>query len=206
MLIKLISLLLLTSFLASCASYRSLPLESMSSRTYDVSQALDSSQLVVVAKKLSVAESKKYLDRDVIKKGYSPVQLYIDNPTNHSYLFSLSRISLPVAKPEAVASLVHTSTVGRVVGYGTAAFLVPFLFLPFGVCAIVDGIKSSDANKELDRDFQEKSAKNEIVQRYDSFNRILFIRSSDYTSSLRMTLIDQETLTPKTIDVLISDS
>lgn len=196
----------LISFLTSCASYKAQPLESMASRVYDVSKPKDSSELLVVAKKLSLKESKQYFDRDIFKAGYYPVQLYIENRTDKSYIFSLNRINLPVASSETVAPLVHTSTVARAVSYGAAAIFIAPLFVPFGICAIVDGIKSSEANQALDIDFREKSAKDQVIGKYSHFNKVLFISSSDYSQLLSITLLEAGSLEPKTIDVLISES
>lgn len=196
----------LISFLTSCASYKAQPLESMGSRVYDVSKPKDSSELLVVAKKLSVKESKRYFDRNIFKAGYYPVQVYIENSSDKSYVFSLNRINLPVASSEMVAPLVHTSTVARAVSYSAAAIFIAPLFVPFGICAIVDGIKSSEANQALDIDFREKSAKDQVIGKYSHFNKVLFIPSSDYSQLLSITLLEEGSLEPKTIDVLISDS
>ncbi|MCX6987286.1 MAG: hypothetical protein NT065_03925 [Chlamydiae bacterium] len=196
---------ILISFLTSCASYKAQPLESIGSRVYDVSKPKDSSELLVVAKKLSLKESKQYFDRNIFKAGYYPVQLYIENSSDKSYVFSLNRINLPVASSEMVAPLVHTSTVARAVGYGTAAIFIAPLFVPFGICAIVDGIKSSEANQALDIDFREKSAKDQVIGKYSHFNKVLFIPSSDYSQLLSITLLEAGSLETKTLDVIISE-
>lgn len=199
---KLVFLYAASLFLAGCASYNALPLNSLSSEVVDVKKSSDRPSITVAAKKLTQSECMKYFDRDVIRKGYLPIQLYIQNDTNSSYAFSLNRISLATARPKEVAEKVHTSTVGRAVGYGTGA-----LFLwPLAIPAVVDGVKSAQANEALDADFEAKAARDQIIPMHSYFNRVLFVPVNEYAGSFTITLIDVETHTPKTITVSVSGS
>lgn len=189
-------------FLASCASYNALPLNTLSSEEIDVKKPSQHPSITITAKKLSPAECMKYFDRDVIKKGYLPIQLYIQNDTNSSYAFSLNRISLATARPEEVAEKVHTSTVGRAVGYGTGALF----FWPLAIPAVVDGVKSSQANESLDADFEAKAARDQIISMHSYFNRVLFVPVNEYTNSFTLTLIDVQTHASKTITVSVNGS
>jgi hypothetical protein len=104
----------------------------------------------VAAKAFDKMDCKRYLDRDVIKKGYQPVQLFIQNNSDKNYLLSLNRLSLPYVRPEEVARTVHTSTMGRILGYGIPGIVIAW---PLIIPAVVDGVKSSEANEALDKDF-----------------------------------------------------
>jgi len=189
-------------FLTGCASYNALPLNSMSSQVVNVSEPSNRANLVVAAKKLSRAECLKYFDRDVIKEGYQPIQLYIQNDTNDSYIFSLSRISLSTARPEEVADRVHTSTVARATLYGAGALIL----WPLAIPAVIDGVKSAQANEALDADFDAKVAKDQVITKHSNFNKVLFVPRNEVDGSFTITLLDAETHAPKTIKVLVTAS
>ena len=193
--IKLTSLILGTSFLTSCANYKAASLSNLSSEI--ISTSSESSEKVTFASKaFNKADCKKYLDRDVIKHGYQPVQIYIHNNTNKSYLFSPNRISLPSARAEEVAEKVHTSTAGRATGYGVGS-----LFLwPLAIPAIIDGVKSSNANEALDNDFACKTAREQIIFPYSRLNMLIFVPKEAYQNTFSITLIDEETQKPKILN------
>src|SRR5579885_1261634 len=88
-----------------CASYNAAPLSHL---TPDMIQSSPSKseEVVIVAKAFDKADCKKYLDRDVLEKGYQPIQLYIQNNSEKKYVFSLNRISQAFARPEEVAEKV----------------------------------------------------------------------------------------------------
>ncbi len=114
-------------------------------------------------------------------------------------MFSLNRISLSAARPEEVAEKVHTSTVGRAAGYGVGA-----LFLwPLAIPAIVDGIKSSDANDALDNDFSAKVAHDQVIFRHSHFNKIIFVPVNEYQPAFKVTLIEQDSNKPKIFNVTV---
>jgi hypothetical protein len=177
---------MLSMVLGSCASYEAIALGNPSK---ELLQFLDGKEGVgVVAKELSRDDCNKYFDRDVIAEGYQPVQLYIHNNSKKNYAFSLNRIELPLAKAEEVAQKVHTSTVGRAVGYSVGALLL----WPLAIPAIVDGIGSARANDELDRDFTVKAAKDQTVFAYSNVNTVIFVPIEEYRSDFTISLLDQD--------------
>ncbi|MBI2742462.1 MAG: hypothetical protein HYX48_00900 [Chlamydiales bacterium] len=183
--------------LCGCASYEAAPLSSLSSQIIRTQAPEASSDLLITAKTLTKAECKQYFDRDVIKKGYQPVQLYIQNDSDKSFSFSPDRVGLTCARSEEVARKVHTSTLGRAAGYGAAA-----LFLwPMAIPAVVDGIKSSQANEALDRDFSAKTAMDQTIQPHAHFNKVLFIPANEYKSTFDLVLIDLKSGDAKTFTV-----
>ena len=180
---SLVSTTVLLALLCGCASYNAASLNTLST---DIVKSSDSNDnLMVVAKAFDKRDCKTYLDRDVIGKGYQPVQLLIQNDSAKNYSFSLSGISLTCARPEEVARKVHTSTVGRAVGYGaaslifwplaipavvgiTASYVATSLIIwPLAIPAIVDGVKSSNANEALDKDFLAKTARDQLLHAHN---------------------------------------
>ena len=138
-----------------------------------------------------------------MKKGYIPVQLYIQNNTPSSYFFSLDRIHLSLVQPEEVADKAHTSTLGRVIGYTAAAIVFFPLALPLAISAAVDGVKSSEANQSLDQDFAMKSASDQFIGKYSFMNKVVFVPKSEFLEHFSMTLIDQDTKEPIQIEVSV---
>ncbi len=184
--------------LSSCASYRASSLNSLSSTI--VVTPSNNEEVLVTAQAFTKEDCRRYLDRDVISKGYQPVQIYIQNNSKRSYNFSLDRVGLPCARPDEVANTVHTSTVGRAVGYGVGA-----LFLwPLAIPAVVDGIKSSEANASLDSDFSSKTARNQVIQQYSTLNKLIFVPVNEYQENFNITLVDLDTNTLKTFSVTIN--
>ena len=183
--------------LSSCASYKASSLSNLSSEVV-ITSLNKEEEVLVVARAFDRDDCKKYLDRDVIAVGYQPVQIYIQNNSEKNYSFSLDRVSLSCARSEAVAETVHTSTVGRAAGYGVASLVL----WPLAIPAVVDGVKSSKANASLDRDFSAKTAKDQTIQKYSNFNKLLFIPVEEYKDDFSITLIDQESGKQKILDVL----
>jgi hypothetical protein len=189
--------LIATAFLSGCASYRAIPLNNLSSE--QSSFQFFQPDIVLAAKAFSKRDCKKYLDRDVIGKGYIPVQISLDNRSNKNYLFSPSRVSLPCANPEEVAAKVHTSTIARAAGYGAAALV----FWPFAIPAIVDGVSSAQANEALDQDFYLKAGKDQIIAPYSHANMVIFIPKESYHPVFNVTLVDVKSNQPREFTVRV---
>jgi hypothetical protein len=187
---------LLTLALTSCASYRASPLNNPSPDL--VSSTPQTEGISIVSQTFTRGDCKRFFDRDVIAKGYQPVQISIQNDTKNSYLFALNRISLPIARAEEVAEKVHTSTVGRATGYGVGA-----LFLwPLAIPAIVDGIKSANANEALDRDFLAKTARDQVIFPHSRLNAVIFVPCDAFQNAYTITLIDPNTQEPKVFHLM----
>lgn len=184
------------ALLYGCASYHASPLTSLQSEIIPTSEA-QKQDLVVIAKTFNRADCKRYFDRDVIAEGYRPIQLFIQNNSNQKYAFSLNRISLSCARPEEVARTVHTSTVGRAVGYGVGALFV----WPLAIPAVVDGIGSAKANDSLDCDFSSKAAVDQTIQPHSYMNKILFVAENEYRSNFKIELVDQDSGNVKSFEV-----
>lgn len=158
------------------------------------------SSLVVAAKPFNVADCRKYLGRNILATGYQPVQIIIKNTSDKNLIFSPNQVSLPCEKVGQITGNVHSSTVGRAVGYGTAALFVSRLFV---IPAVVDGVKSSNANKALDADYFNKSAKEQTLTPNSKLNGLIFVPLDRYTNDFSVTLIEQDTNKAHEIPVTI---
>lgn len=202
---KKISLLLIISTIAlftGCASYQANSLSALGPefvRTHNEIEGVS-----IGCKAYTVQDCYKYLDRNVIAQGYQPVQFTFYNKSDRIYLFSTKGVSLTCANPEEVARTVHTSTAGRVTGYTIGGVILFPLTSPLFIPAIVDGIKSSNANASLDADFSEK-AKNQFEIRPKSFSStLIFVPKAHYAPIFELSLVDKKTGISKTVDLSIS--
>lgn len=178
---------------SGCASYQAVSLNSLNQEY--LNEMTEEPGLLVGAKAFNKLDCKNYLDRDVISEGYQPVQIMIRNNSNKTWLFSLNNVNIPIAHAQDVAQKVHTSTIGRAAGYGVGALFLWPLIIP----AIVDGVKSSEANRMLDQDFAQKTARDQVIYPHSGMNSILFIPVADYRDSFNITLLDQNTQEEKEI-------
>lgn len=133
-------------------------------------------------------DCKKYLDRDVLAKGYQPVQITISNNSDRYINFSKENISLPTVPAADVAKRVHTSTITRATSYGVAGLF----FWPFFIPAVVDGIKSSQANQKLDEDFAKKELCDQIISPYSTINGLIFVPKNKFKRDFTITTVDVE--------------
>lgn len=185
--------------LCACANYRADSLNNLQTAAI-YSTAPKAEGVHVIARAFDAADCKRYLDRNVLAKGYQPIQLCIRNDTDESYVFSLDRISLSHTRPEVVAETVHTSTVGRAVGYGAAALII----WPFAIPAILDGVWSAQANEALDIDFSSKSARDQVIYPHTCMNKLIFVPASSYQPQFRMELMEEDTQRLVPLDVTVS--
>lgn len=161
-----------------------------SSAWVGMSSMTNGDDVLVAGKAFNDADCAKYLDRPIRSYGYQPVQIIIKNNSNKSLIFLPDQMDLPCARVEDVIEQAHTSTVGRAAGYGTAAILTCGLFV---IPAVVDGVKSSNANKALDSDYFAKAAKRTIIVPNTKMNAIIFVPSASYTDSFKVTLLEEGT-------------
>jgi hypothetical protein len=181
--------------LSGCASYKATSLSALAPQFVKQSEELPG--MVVGCKSLSQDECKTYLDRDVIKKGYQPVELTFFNQTDKTYQFSSDLVSLPCSSPAEVASKVHTSTAGRIAGYAVGSLI----FTPLIIPAVVDGIRSYNANKELDIDFQSKAEKSFLIGPESYKTTLIFVPQKYFSSNFHITLLEQGSNTSKVLQV-----
>lgn len=185
-----------------CADYKAKPLRRLGS-----SVSLNSNEHFVsfAHHVFSKSDCKKYLGRNVISKGYQPVQITFTNNSDRSFLVSPSNFSLPSVDPGEVSEKVHYSMINRVVGYGVGA-----LFLwPLAVPAIVEGVNSPKANQQLDEDYDQKIVNSQELKPFSIVNGLIFVPKEDFDHNFTFTLVDQREnkrlhFSPKNTELKIS--
>ncbi len=171
-------------FLSGCARYRAQHLNQLTVRSAQKKQ-----QSVYFASKLFDREDcKKYLDRNVLRQGYQPIQITITNNTSSVLRFTKKDISLTCVSAMQVAKKVHTSTAGRAAGYGVAGLLI----WPFLIPAVVDGVGSSEANRDLDVDFGQKELVDQTINPFTTVNGLIFVPISECSPNFSIKLVNAQ--------------
>ena len=71
--------------------------------------------------------------------------------------------------------------------------LVAALFIwPFAIPAIVDGVKSSNANEQLNADYQQKTIGEQVILPQTKFTGLVFAPVSTYRDTFSIVLIDKD--------------
>jgi len=209
-------LLMLPIFLASCASYKARPLDTLS---FNIEAPLEN--LYTSCKAFSAEDSQRYLGKNVLARGYQPVQISIRNSSKDTFYLPLDGISLPHTDPETVSEEMHFSTATRTVAMtgaglvGANLVVIPSLILspilgPLSLVVplatlvtppIMGGVKSSEANKAMDRDFDKKGARDAFIGPHATVNMLLFVPEELYRSDFTMTLKNSNTSEVFVIDM-----
>lgn len=173
--------------LVSCANYEASMLLPLA--VQEAVQANKHPEILVSCKVFGIEDSLNYLGRDVISEGYIPIHMTIRNNSNDPMYLNPGNFSIPLAPVNEVANKVHTSTAGRVAGWG-----IPGLFIwPFLVPAIYDGIKSREANAALDADYLAKAIKEQTIQPHSHFNGIVFVPKQNTSQVMELFLVNERT-------------
>lgn len=181
--LNLTTIIFLGLFLG-CARYKSQPLNPLITNIPSKKEQAISFNYYV----FNSHDCKKFLDRDVLARGYQPVQITINNNTNRYINFEKGNISLPSVFAKDVANKVHTNTVARATSYGVAGlFLWPFL-----IPAVVDGVGSSQANQKLDQDFADKELHDQSISPYSKINGLIFVPREHFNNQFTITVLDLE--------------
>jgi hypothetical protein len=169
-------------FFSNCARYKTIQLNKLSTSS-DKSQK---PSISFAYQKFDKNDCRRYLDRNVISKGYQPVHITLTNNTKRYLKFSKANISMPIISITEVAKRVHTNTVARATSYGVASLIVWPLVIP----AIVDGVGSSQANHRLDEDFSKKELSDQVISPFNTINGIIFVSTEKFDPNFIIKLFD----------------
>jgi len=169
------------TLLSGCAHYKARPLKPIYKTVPAREQTISFEYEIFDA-----VDCRRYLGRNLLRKGYLPIQISLTNNTNHSFRIEFGSGNV---RAEDAARAVHTNTAGRAVGYGVAGLFV----WPFLIPALVDGVGSAKANEELDDDFARKALHNQLVRPSRVIEGVVFVPVEYNDEDLVITAIDQET-------------
>lgn len=179
-------LVVLVVILAGCASYQANDLAALD--PYVVRNYPEMEGVHIGCKAFSKSDCVTYLGRNVLAKGYQPIQLTFHNTTDKTYIFSSKEISIPCTNAQEVAQSVYTSTLGRIVIYS-----------PLVIPAIVDGVSSMQANSKLRDDFHEKAREHFIIPPGAYVKTLVFVPKAHFHPVFDLSLLERETGRHKTV-------
>ena len=111
--------------------------------------------LHVVAKAYTSEESQKYLRKDLLRRGYQPVQITIQNNSAEEFSLSTGSVDLPTAEPSKIASKLLHSTIPRSIVLRVASLF----FWPLAIPTTVDSMITLKSYKTIKNDLQSKLIK-----------------------------------------------
>ncbi|MCB1074938.1 MAG: hypothetical protein KDK59_05325 [Simkania sp.] len=207
-------LMMLPIFLTSCASYKARPLDTLS---FNLEAPLDN--VYTSCKAFSKEDSNRYLGKNVLSHGYQPVQISIRNDSNDPFYLPVNGISLPIVDPEIIAKELEYSTAARTVAMTGAGFVganliaIPSMLLlgPLGVLVplatlvaapVVTGVKSSQANQQMEQDYNKKGVKDVYISPHTTINMLLFVSEDQYHPNFTITLRNTRTNDTLVVDML----
>ena len=207
-------LLMLPIFLTSCASYKAHPLDTLS---FNFEAPLDN--VYTSCKAFTKEDSNRYLGKNVLSHGYQPVQISIRNDSNDPFYLPVNGISLPIVDPEIIAKELEYSTAARTVAMTGAGFVganliaIPSMLLlgPLGVLVplatlvaapVVTGVKSSQANQQMEQDYNKKGVNDVYISPHTTINMLLFVTEDQYHPNFTITLRNTRTNDTLVVDML----
>jgi len=168
-----------------CADYKAVPLRRLGSQISRDSENPCVSFDYLIFNKI---DCKKYLGRDVIAKGFQPVQITFTNNSDKSFIINPSNFSLPCVDPYEVAKKVHYSVVNRVVGYGVGALFI----WPLAIPAVIEGINAPKANQQLDEDYDHKIVQSQVLKPFSIVNGLIFVPKDSFNPEFTFTLVGKQ--------------
>jgi hypothetical protein len=148
-------------------------------------------------KALTQEESEQYLTKDIIRWGYQPVQVTIENGSPDPYAFSPKSIDLPLVSSSKIAKKILSDSLPRSIGFKVAGFI----FWPFAIPGTINSLLTHKSYKKFKKNLSSKSVKEEIIAPYSIFHRIFFISKEDNKEPFTITLQNQETLADQVFQI-----
>jgi hypothetical protein len=146
--------------------------------------------LYIEARAYNARDSETYLSRNLLSKGYQPVQLTIQNNTGKTYFLSKNGVDLPAASAQKVSSYVIKHYIPRSIAMKVASFF----FWPFVFPSVVDTIVTWRHHAHMKEDYMAKTLKEqEPLIPYSTTHRILFVPRGDYSDHFTLHLREAKT-------------
>ncbi|HSW86255.1 MAG TPA: hypothetical protein VLG49_02010, partial [Rhabdochlamydiaceae bacterium] len=159
--------------------------------------------LIVTSKIYTAKDCKKYLNKNLIRFGFHPVEITIQNNTSHSYSIGFSDVGLPIASAGEVVSKI----VQRAIPKGIALKAASLLFWPFNIPCTIDGLKDLKQNAAVRYDLAAKSLKkDETILPYSIVSRVLFIPTDKFKKEFDIKIRDLSKGAPVTIHIAATEA
>ncbi len=156
----------------------------------------------VLAKLYDAEESKLYLRRDLLDRGYQPIQITIVNRSQHTLGLSSQGIEgIELASVNEVSGAILIKGLPRSVAYKVAAAL----FWPFAIPSVIDSFRTFHAQEKLRLDYYSKTLKNleEFVPPYAKVERVIFVPCDQIPESFSLSLFDFDSGKEQTFQIFV---
>lgn len=193
-------------FFCGCSSkYEPQPLESIKTKP-KVPQ-----KVLVLYKPLNKSESKAYLGRNWLKKGYLPVQVVIENHGDDPVRFYRKGICIPTEDLQTIKNKAHNTTKFKAVVVGAPSIacvslgMIGLALSPatFGISGILVPLaiggtglqKTSSWVKQdmlLDHDYNAKYLKDAEIQPGDVAEGIIFVPKDQFIEKFKVKFLDSK--------------
>lgn len=138
--------------------------------------------LTIETKAYTADESRLYLDRNLLSRGFQPIQVTIQNNSPHTWI--VDGISLPTAHPKHIAYKLSQSALPRAIAFKVATFF----FWPMIIPSTIDTLKTYSVYQKMHRDFSAKLLKEgEMIVAYSTLHRMLYVPKGDVEETLSLT-------------------
>lgn len=166
--------------LPHCAKYKPIPLGKPFNHK-------EKNQVEIAAREFTAAEFKRYFDTSVDCSKVVPLQLFVHNKSDKTLILNAQSLNINLLKVADVKRKLHRNTIGRTVIYGAAGVVLWPLLIP----AVVDGVKSHKANKEIDADMEHYAFGSDTrveIRPGMAVNKIMFAERQSFKHDLQVYL------------------
>jgi len=156
----------------------------------------------IAAKAYNSEECSQYLDRNLISKGYQPIQITIQNNTSKKYFLSSHGLDTPIKTPHQVASHISASAIPKSIALKVAGFV----FWPLMIPSAIDSIFTIKSHLNMKHDYYAKSIKpeEETLIPYSTVHRIVFVEQEKYQETFTLYLKEEKNLMYHPFEVKIN--
>lgn len=142
--------------------------------------------LEITAKAYTSQECECNLNRNLLRKGYQPIEITLENHTSKTYFLSLEGVDIKTVKPEEIVNNLHMQHVPKAVAFKVAGFF----FWPLIIPGTIDGIITMKTHLNLKRDYKAKSIKmeKEPLIPYSKIHRVIFVKRATLAKSFTIHL------------------
>ncbi len=151
---------------------------------------------IITAKAYTSLESEELFGKDLLERGFTPIEITIDNPTSNTYYLTLNEISLDMASPNQIAKSVRKGSLPRSLGLKLASFI----FWPMMIPSTIDSINTHTSYKSLESALKEHMLDNEIIEPKESIKKFIYSLEGS-SKAFTVSLIDKESNQPAIFEV-----
>jgi hypothetical protein len=164
-------------------------------------------------KPIADEESREVFGRKVIKRGYYPFQLNIENSSDSYLILHPWQIGIPLASPDRVAKRLHHKTMliatcmfmGGLIGLEWFHPLSYASLAAFPAAAYWSA-RNRSISHHVTRDAIDRGMESIVIAPYGSISRHFFIADHNFAPQFPITLVNTKDNGPLQFDVLLTET